>query len=351
MASAAKVADCSAKKIPSRVMGSTAPAASPTRYHPGPAIANRSKSPAVNEGIGHEYGSRLAPAADARALDPGSGAGTQRGRRDTCIRRCADADRQMIGPRERPDVAWRIGHELQQDLVAGGAVNEEAGCDRQLAARKRARQPAPHQAVRAVGADDHRRAERLPVGRVDFKSSRHATDVGRARGDELRACAARGVQEETIERGAIGHHERGRSGVARQIDGGRVVRRAVDESRAADGDGRHGPRQRAGDERERASRDAAAARLLTRMRRIEQKHAGPAPRQQIRGPRAARSGADDRDVAIIAPRGRTLASRLYSVLDYAHARGRDGAVHGRCVSGCGLGSERYRGAEERRIAG
>ena len=61
MASAAKVADCSAKKIPSRVMGSTAPAASPTRYQPGPAIANRSKSPAVNEGIGHEYGSRLAP--------------------------------------------------------------------------------------------------------------------------------------------------------------------------------------------------------------------------------------------------------------------------------------------------
>ena len=63
--------------------------------------------------------------------------------------------------------------------------------------------------------------------------------------------------------------------------------------------GRAGGSARA-DERQRASGDPAAARLLARMRRIEHEHARPAPRQQIRGPRAARSGADDRDVVSIA---------------------------------------------------
>src|SRR5262245_14669311 len=53
-ASAAAAADCSAKKIPSRVIGSTRPAASPTVSQPGPESVTDAKSSADNEGIGHE---------------------------------------------------------------------------------------------------------------------------------------------------------------------------------------------------------------------------------------------------------------------------------------------------------
>jgi hypothetical protein len=51
-----------------------------------------------------------------------------------------------------------------------------------------------------------------------------------------------------------------------------------------------------GDECERAARDAAAAWLLTRVRRIEQHHPCSTPREIVCGARAGRPGANNGDV-------------------------------------------------------
>ena len=143
--------------MPSRVIGSTRPAASPTSAQRGPASATASKSLALSDGIGHEYG------CEPRAVrDPCRGNPPRRPRAERLggharIGLRADADRQMRGARKRPDVAGRIGRQLDDDLVARDAVREEPGGDRELIAAERRRDAAPHQAVRAVGADHERR--------------------------------------------------------------------------------------------------------------------------------------------------------------------------------------------------
>jgi hypothetical protein len=41
----------------------------------------------------------------------------------------ADADREMVDPGERPEVAWRIGHDLNDDFVAHRTISEKARGD------------------------------------------------------------------------------------------------------------------------------------------------------------------------------------------------------------------------------
>src|SRR3954470_21050124 len=97
----------------------------------------------------------------------------------------------MSGPRKRPDIAGRIAGELDDDLVAGHAVREVAGGDRQLVAAKRGRQPPAHEAVGTIGADD----VRGPMARAAVDTQRHPTLVYRnicdPRLDERRTGALR----------------------------------------------------------------------------------------------------------------------------------------------------------------
>src|SRR5258708_39324309 len=70
----------------------------------------------------------------------------------------------MIRPRKRPEIAGRASVELDDDLAARAAAGEAAGRDRQLIAGERPGEPAPDDAVGAVGADHERGAPRAGVG-------------------------------------------------------------------------------------------------------------------------------------------------------------------------------------------
>ena len=136
-----------------------------TPVRPRPARRRR-RLPAPSDGIGHEYGSSRAPSAirvwrihaavlarNVAAVDPASA--------------CAQIPMaRWVGPRERPDVSRRIRDQLDDDLIAGDAVREVAGGDRQLVAPERPREPAPDQAVGAVGANQKAGANH-PGGRLD----------------------------------------------------------------------------------------------------------------------------------------------------------------------------------------
>jgi len=81
-ASAAKSADWTAKKIPSRVIGSTRPAASPIVSQPSPESSTRAKSASPSDGIGHECRlhlreqRRIINLLPRRPLSPGRRAGS-----------------------------------------------------------------------------------------------------------------------------------------------------------------------------------------------------------------------------------------------------------------------------------
>ena len=70
----------------------------------------------------------------------------------------------MIRTRERPEVAGRIGVELDDDLVARHAAREDARRNGQLIAAERPRETPADEAVCSVGADHERRAPRTGAG-------------------------------------------------------------------------------------------------------------------------------------------------------------------------------------------
>ena len=115
----------------------------------------------------------------------------------------------MSGSRERPDVSRRIRYQLDDDLIAGDAVREVAGGDRQLVAPERPREPAPDQAVGAVGANQKAGASHSG-GRLDPHAARIERDVGDTDGGEGRARPAGGRQQRGVERGPAGDDKRGR---------------------------------------------------------------------------------------------------------------------------------------------
>ena len=219
---------------------------------------------------------------------------------------------------KRPEIAGGMADELDDDLVARHAVREESGRDRQLVAAEGSREAAPDLTVGAVGADDERRAQG-PAGRLEGDGIVRSGDIGDASGDHISAGVARGAEQTSIEVGTAHDDERGAvSGAATVVvpvtksvverHHRRAAGRRVDEARRADDNGRQiRGGHRAGDERQRASRDAAPTRLLARMRAVDDRDPGPAPRERVRGPRAGRPRADNGDIVLYS-RGPTLPS-------------------------------------------
>ena len=120
-------AEMSAKKMPSRVMGSTIPAASPSSIHREPDGRSRSSVEVRSDGIGQLYRSSVnGPLTlcsiqfDARATSV-----------DACARvgLGAHADGEMIGPRKGPEISRRAVLEGNRDGVRRDAVDVEAGRD------------------------------------------------------------------------------------------------------------------------------------------------------------------------------------------------------------------------------
>ena len=280
--------------MPSRVIGSTRPAASPTRHQRGPASASGPRSSAPSDGIGQEYGSRRAPgarpvsrshaAARARSASaPAPGVGLR-----------ADADGQVRRPRKRPEVAGRVAFHFDDDLVARDAVREIAGGDRELAPRERAARAG---AARGCWRRRRRSRARRATGSPRSRSRRDAGSVDghvpHARADERRAGALGGRQQLAVEVAAA----RDRQGARRAATRARCARCRVHEARRANRDRRERAVEGLGDQVQRAARQPAAARLLARMRRIDERHPRSAPSQQVRRPRPRRPRADDGDVA------------------------------------------------------
>ena len=99
--------------MPSRVIGSTSPAASPTSSHP--VRRDRAvRSRPLPVGIGHELRLELRRCCQAEPLNPRCGLATERCRCARTVRLPTDADSQVIGPRERPQIPGWIGRELRR---------------------------------------------------------------------------------------------------------------------------------------------------------------------------------------------------------------------------------------------
>jgi hypothetical protein len=89
-----------------------------------------------------------------------------------------------------------------------------------------------------------------------------AANIHRARRRKLGPSLARSTQQQTVERRPAGYDERIMAG---EIDGRRASGRSVEESRAADGDRGQRLWQDPINQGQRAPRDPAAARLLSRV--------------------------------------------------------------------------------------
>ena len=205
---------------------------------------------------------------------------------------------EMVGPRKRPDVAGRIGHELDRDFVARGAVREKPGRDRELVAAKRRRHSSPHEAVGAVSAD-HEVGMQRAVGRFHADAGAIDRHVHDARLLQRCARGASGVEQSPIEFFTAGDDEirRGTNPERGQRHGGRRAGLRVREARRSD-DARCERRiaDCVRDDRESAAGNAAAARLFARVRAVDDCHARSAPGKTIRGPRAGGARAHDGDV-------------------------------------------------------
>ena len=123
--------------MPSRVIGSTRPAASPTSAQRGPGQVERVEVARAQRRNRPRVRLERRALGDPRRRDPVARPRAQRAGGDPGVRLRADADGEMVGTRKRPDVAGRIGRQLDDDLVARDAVREEAGRDRQLIAAER----------------------------------------------------------------------------------------------------------------------------------------------------------------------------------------------------------------------
>ena len=207
--------------MPSRVIGSTSPAASPASSQRDPATVNSWASRTASDGIGHAYGSSRAPRRDAGRANPLGGPRAESLRGVSRRRLGADADRQVSRARKRPDVAGRIGDELDHDLRARDAVREEAGRDRELIAPERLRDATANEAVGAVGAD-HDVGPPMTVARFQRHAIRIDAYVGHPRRFQRCARLLRRVKERGVEFRAACDHER----TAIEVDGRRfrVVR-------------------------------------------------------------------------------------------------------------------------------
>src|SRR5439155_1744078 len=116
---------------------------------------------------------------------------------------------------------------------------------------------------------------------------------------ERRAGANRRGHECRIEIGTGGDDER----VVIERDPASLLRTSGLEGSRHEANGPNGrvrnglPRELIGGKSQRTSCNAAAAWLLSRMRRIENRHARTGSRERPRSARTRRAGADDRDVA------------------------------------------------------
>ena len=209
----------------------------------------------------------------------------------------AGADREMIRPRERPQIPGRRPRE--RDVDSGGApiVHVVAARDRQRIAGKWLRDGPPDQAVGAVCAHQPLRLD-PPAAGAQGPARAGAVDCGHPLRHELGAGAARGVEQRSIEQPAGAHDQRGHLAV-------RVFERHVGPmlsvGKAAGGDGgaaaAHRVRQRP-QQLQGPRAQAAAARLLARMTAVDDRHPRSRPRQMKRRPRAGGAAADDGDMKV-----------------------------------------------------
>ena len=196
----------------------------------------------------------------------------------------------MVRARKRPDVARRIGDQLDHDLVARDTVREEAGRDRQLIARGTARASRRRTRLLAPSAPTSDAArDTLPSAVVDVERRRRsrATSVTRA-ATSVRARAAGGVEQQRRRTRVRLATTSAPPSVERRPSRDAVAarRRRTAPARMRTGGSARGV-DRVGHERQRASGDAAAAGLLARMRGVEERHARAArarARQAVHAP-------------------------------------------------------------------
>ena len=220
---------------------------------------------------------------------------------------------------------------------------EESRRDRQLIAAKRARDPPPDETVGAVGADHASRAQR-PLARLDANPVAFHAQVGDPRAPEFYAggdgrrheravkCRTARDEESSLRSGRGVFERNGRASASSGLDKPRRTHPACGDARVTDS---------RCNQFERAPGDAAAARLLTRMRRIDQRDARAAPRERIRRPRACGAGADDSDVLRDGPRHGFTVRGEYSSPPRRHSASSVSATAER-LSGASTSSSHHR---------
>src|SRR5205814_665969 len=152
--------------------------------------------------------------------------------------------------------------------------------------------------VRAVGPA-HVDCGSNAAGGLDPNPIVHGKDVGGARRYDIDAGLARRVDGRAVELSSASDDEVGRELELRLLErnDGRAAARRVDEARLSNDGSRDAVAEQPGrDQREGASGHSAAARLLARMRWIDERDADAALRETVRAPRPGRSGADHRDI-------------------------------------------------------
>src|SRR5712692_8252219 len=98
--------------------------------------------------------------------------------------------------------------EVDRNLMAAAAVGEVTRRDGELGSLKRTRQPTPHEAVRAIGADDESR-ERQTASSLELDAVRLHRDVSDSCLDEFSASLLGGSKQRLVEVASAGNHEAG----------------------------------------------------------------------------------------------------------------------------------------------
>jgi len=121
-----------------------------------------------------------------------------------------------------------------------------------------------------------------PASVVTLKPPASRVMFGGAGRDDARAGGRRRGEQRAVEIGPAGDDEI----AAGKLDARRAGPRGVDEARRANrAGGKRLVRERVADEGQRAPGDAAAARLLARVRAVHDRHARAAARERPGGPR------------------------------------------------------------------
>ncbi len=230
---------------------------------------------------------------EAVLLDPCFRLRAQPARRGVVLCRGADAHREMIGPRERPQVAGLFQRCLDGNARGCAAVDEEARSDGELCAREWASELLAHDAGGAVGAEHLVELVLTTIG-ADSRAGAVMNEIHDLLGNKARPGGYRGVGKRAIEHRAADDEQR-TAGRGTAIDQ-RDVRGAF---RAFDGRGLHDDGRQRGDvddvahKGECASGQPAAAWLLTRVGRIEQCDRRAGARESNRSHGARRSRANN----------------------------------------------------------